>query len=343
VVAHVNAQSTPENAKWRVAWLSVPLKETEVIYDKNSSNEDWTATITDDPFAAGTQYKLVTVAGASFITDGIRPTDRVLINFRQTTNGVTVYDTFTVSDVRTETTLVISSASSVAVNSPVKVQIERVYTKDEQIDTLALVGGEYNNRRVRVVFPPTVKSGSTVLPGYIVAAALAGLRGGVVPHQGLTNTTVLGFDDLTASVRTFTETQLNRLAAQGIFIVTQAAIGATAYVRHQLTTDETSLNTSEDSITTNVDSISYGLMTALAPYIGIYNVHPRAVTLIRVAIANELNFRATATYTVRAGNQLNSFEIVSLAQNPTFKDRVDADIVLDVPYPLNKLAIKLIV
>lgn len=343
VVAHVNAQSTPENAKWRVAWLSVPLVETEVIYDLDSNDEPWKATITDDPLAAGTQYKLVTMAGAQFVTDGVRPTDRLRINFRVNGAGKTVFDTFTVSEVRTETTLVLTSASPSAINVAVRAEIERVYTKDEQIDKLALVGGEYNNRRVRVVFPPKAKSGSTVYDGYIVAAALSGLRGGVVPHQGLTNTVLLGFNDVSLAANSFTETQLNRLAAQGIWIVTQATTGATPYVRHQLTTDESSLNTSEDSITTNVDSISYGLMKALGPYIGIYNVHPRALTLIRQAIDGELNFRSTATYTVRAGNQLNSYVIDSFTQNPTFKDRVDAVITLDVPYPLNKLAIKLIV
>lgn len=341
VTGHVNAQSTPELAKWRVAWLTVPVAETEIVYDKDSSVNDWRATITDYTFASGTQYKLVTVSGASFITDGIRPTDRVLINFRTDANGATTYDSYAVAEVRTETTLVLATALASAVNVAVKMQIQRVYTKDEQADKLSLVGGEYNNRRVRVVFPSVAKSGSVSYAGYVVAAALAGLRSSVVPHQGLTNTQVLGFDNV--STNRFTETQLNRIAAQGIWIVTQATTGATPYVRHQLTTDESSLNTSEDSITTNVDSISYGLMRALSPYIGIYNVHPRALVVIRAAIDAELTFRATGTFTIRAGNQLNSYKIVSLAQNATFKDRVDAEIDLDVPYPLNKINIKLVV
>lgn len=343
VVGHVNAMSTAEEAKWRVAWIAPELVTSKVILSTKENGEYYTGTITDDPLATGTQYKLVTVADAQFITDGVRPTDRVLINFRTNSAGKVIYDSFVVAEVRTETTLVLASAASAAISVPLKVEIERVYTLDEQADAIAAVGGEYNNRRVRAVFPPTTKNGTVTLDGYILAAALAGLRSGVVPHQGLTNTEVLGFTDLTLSVDTFSEAQLNRIAEQGVFIVTQTVVGSTPYVRHQLTTDMDSLNTSEDSVTTNVDSISYGLQRAVAPFIGTYNVHSRALVLIRNTIESELNFRASSTFTVRAGNQLNGYEIVSFAQNATFKDRVDAVINLEVPYPLNFINITLVV
>jgi hypothetical protein len=179
-----------------------------------------------------------------------------------------------------------------------------------------------------------------------MAAALAGLRSGVVPHQGLTNTQVLGADDLRKVVSEFTQDQLNIMAEQGIWLVMQEIEGATPFVRHQLTTDDSGLNTSEDSITTNVDNISYGLKHALAPFVGTYNINPDNLLVIRGAIMGELGFRATQTRTVRAGNQLVSFageDILLLQQNPTFKDRVDIEVKLNVPYPMNFISLKLIV
>ena len=343
VVAHVNAMSTPENAKWRVAWLSSPLVESKLIYDKQEDGMVWKATITDDPFATGTQYTLVTMPGATFLTDGVRATDKLLINFTTKPSGEVVSDEFTVASVRTETTLVLVSGPATAINVAQKAQVKRVFTKDEQIDSLRHVGSDYNNRRVRAVFPPSAKDGDVVKPGYFVSAALAGLRAGVVPHQGLTNTQLLGFTDLTLAVNTFTDIQLNRLAEQGYWIVTQQVVGATPYVRHQLTTDSSSLNTSEDSITTNVDSISYGLQRAISPYIGKYNIHPGTIRAVRAAINGELDYRATNTYTVRAGNQLYGFTIVRLIQDPTFKDRLICDVQLDVPYPLNFITLTLFV
>lgn len=343
VAGHIASLSTAENAKWRVGWFGVDRIESSLVYDLDADGNAWKGTVTDDPLTSGTQYKLLTVAGAEFITDGVRPTDQVLLNFRTNSQGETEYDTYTVDVVRTETTLVLTTALAAPINSAKKIKIKRINTKDEEIDLIAAVGSGYNNRRIRSVFPSYVKDGTKVYPGYFVGAALAGVRASVVPHQGLTNTEVLGFNDLEEAVSTFSETQLNRLADSGFFIVTQEARGGTAYIRHQLTTDRSSLNAAEDSITTNVDSISYGLHRAIKPFIGTHNIHPKSLVVIRNAIESELNYRATSTFTLRAGNQLNSYKIVKFEQSATFKDRIICDIQLEVPYPVNFITITLFV
>jgi hypothetical protein len=343
VVAHVNAMSTAENARWRVAWLSTPIVESTLLYDLQENGTAWKATVADDPLAAGTQYTLVTGTGTTFVTDGVRPGDKVLINFRLNSVGDQIHDTYTVQEVRTETSLVLASGPSAAISPAIKIQVQRIYTKDEQITTLAAKGAAFNNRRVRVVFPPVTKNGAIEKDGYYLAAALAGLRSGVVPHQGLTNTELLGFTDLSMSVIGFTETQLNTLAESGLFIVTQKTIGATPYVRHQLTTDSTNANTIEDSKTSNTDSIAYGLMRVFSPFIGVYNVHPRAVLMMRAACDLELRFRQINTYTTRAGNQLISYEILKFEQDATFKDRVIVQINLEEPSPLNFVQITLFI
>ncbi len=342
VVAHVDLMSTAAEAKWRKAWLSSPLVTTAVIVDTKENGDDFVATVADNPTVSGTQYTLVSVPAATLITDGVRIGDTLRINFTTASDGTVVYESYTISEIRTESSVVVSSAIGLIV-SPIKVQIARTYTKDEQIDNLALVGSGYDNRRVNMVFPDTAKTGSVVKNGYFVAAALAGLRSGSVPHQGLTNIEVLGFDDLSKAVTGFTQTQLNRLAESGYWIVTQTRVGASAYTRHQLTTDSSGLNFVEDNITTNVDSISYGLQRVLAPYIGIYNVNPTNVLLIRSVIDAELRFRLTGTFNVRAGNQLNGYTINSLAADLVFKDRIAANITLDVPAPMNSINITLVI
>lgn len=196
---------------------------------------------------------------------------------------------------------------------------------------------------MNAVFPHKVIAGGLEYPGYIAAAAGAGLRAGVVPHQPITNIELLGIEDVTYALKYFTAVQLNRMANAGTFIVTQSVAGATPYIRHQLTTDRRSLNASEDSITTNVDSIAYALAKRFAPYIGRYNISPEAIAIIRAQLKAELDYRATSTWTATAGNQLISYEIVKIAQDPAFKDRLGATINLVVPYPLNYLNITLVV
>jgi hypothetical protein len=356
VVAHVNAFSTPDVGRWRIAWLAVQDQKFSLMYDLKEDGSSYYATITDNPAVTGTQINLVTVEGAKFVDDGVRPNDSIRINFRLNADGALVYDEYIVDRVRTNTSLLLTTKLTRPITSeaPTKIQVVRNYTRSERAANIAAIGGDYNNRRVRVVFPDTYKYGNSALgeaivtkQGYIAAAGLAGLRSGVVPHQGLTNSEFLGATDLSKVVLEFSQSELDLMAEKGVWLITQEVIGATPYVRHQLTTDERSLNTSEDSITTNVDSISYALKDVLAPFIGRYNVNPENVLAVRYAIAAQLRYRANDTYVARAGNQLVSFtekdDIIRIAQNSTYKDRIDVEVRLHVPYPLNYINLRLLV
>jgi len=133
VVSHVNAYSTPEVGRWRIAWLSVEDKKTKVLYDlKEDGETPYTATITDDTSVSNTQYKLVTVVGAKFVEDGVRPTDSIRLNFRIDPTGKLIYDEYIVDTVKSNTTLTITRALASPINSAVKVQVIRNYTKSER-------------------------------------------------------------------------------------------------------------------------------------------------------------------------------------------------------------------
>jgi len=345
-VAHVNAMSTPESARWRIAWLSVQDEPTRLVYDLQDNGDSWLATVTDDPSVTGTQNRLVTVEGATFLDDGVRPNDSIRLNFRLNANGTVGYDDYIVDSVRTNTTLVLVRTLAAAITVPTKVQVVRHYTRSERAANIAAIGGSYNNRRVRCVFPDSGTYAGVTKAGYIFAAGLAGLRSGVVPHQGLTNTEYLGVDELSKVVNEFSQDDLDVMAAAGIWILTQEVLGATPYVRHQLTTDTSGLNTSEDSITTNVDSISYGYQATLDEFIGRYNVNTDNLAIFRAAIVAKGTYYATETRVERAGNQLNSFNpkehILSFGISAAFKDRVSARVRLDLPGPLNYFDLTLV-
>lgn len=347
IVAHVNAYSTKEVGRWRIAWLSVQDQKTRTMYSVKENGSNYTATIIDDPIVDNTQIRLVTVEGAKFIEDGVRPGDSVRLNFNLDPVGKVIYNEYIVDAVRTNETLVITKTLAAPISVATKVEIVRNYTKSERAYNISRIGGDYNNRRVRVVFPDTYKYGGVTKQGYFAAAGLAGLRSGVVPHQGLTNSEFLGADDLSKVVIEFSQDDLNTMAEQGIWLITQEVIGSTPYVRHQLTSDTRSLNTSEDSITTNVDNISYTLKAALAPYIGRYNVNPTTLHEVYKTIVGVLFDKATNTFTARAGNQLVSFipkdDVLRIEADPFYKDRIIVDVNLNVPYPLNYIKLTLFV
>lgn len=344
VVSHVQKSSTPEQARWRIGWLGTDMAESKALYTDNAEGVSWKGTVAADPYETNiTAYTLLNVVGATFLKDGVRAGDAVRINFYKDEEGRDIYDTYLVDSVRSETSLVLSTSLPQAVNVPIKIEVIRNFDTQEKVD--ALIGGiaTLDNRRIRAVAPAYAYASGVYQPSYFLAAASAGLRSSVVPHQGLTFSPLLGFDDVLSAVEGFSEDQLNQLADAGYWIITQDAVGGVPYVRHQLTTDTSSLNRQEDSITTNVDSISYGLQRVLAPFIGTWNNHRDAIMIIRANILNYLRELSTNTYTERAGNQLNDFELIYIRRSEVFEDRLEVQIRIFVPSPINTIHVTLLV
>jgi hypothetical protein len=266
----------------------------------------------------------------------------VFINFASLPNGTVTYSQYTVAAVRTQTTLVLTTGLSAPITVPTKFQLQANYTSTQQATTLAGIASGFQNRRVRLVFPDTLSNAGVTYKGYYLAAALAGLRAGNVANQGLTNSTVLGFDTVTEATNTFSASDLNIMAASGVLIVTQTVPGAELYVRDALTTDVSSLSKQQEMITSNVDSISYQLQGVLNPFIGKYNVNSDTITLIKTTINNELVDLMSQPTSASAGTQLlDGSKILSIAQDPQFKNKINVAVSLNEPYSLDDLIVNL--
>lgn len=306
--------------------------------------DDVVATLTDDPSATGTQYtKLqVTSGNGYFITNGVQAGDLVRYNFTVDTFGDEQYDEYVVDSVLSESTLLLYSGADVVVTVPQRVEIYHNRNRNEIADDVATQAGSLSSRRICAVWPDQVSEAGTVQPGYYLAAALAGLVSGVVPHQPLTNVEVAGFDDYSRSYKYFNETQLNRMAEAGVWIVTQDRDG-TPYSRHALTTDNLDLNRREEMIRRNVDSISYLFLRRLRPYIGRTNASQGMVELLRDKVGDVIRYLSTNGYTQELGSQLISGEIRILRIHPLLKDRIEIVLDIVVPAPLNNIELHLVV
>ena len=350
VIAHVETMSSPTQAKWRKAWICLKptAQGTFANYDRSGVGEQyWTInTVGDDPQATGVD-EYITIDSTNnvnprFVTTGVVAGDILRAWDATTTTGT--HSDYTITRVAGQNILVVNAA--VTQTADKAIQIIRNFSNIEQVDQIG--GASHENRRVNAVFPAYCKTAGVTKEGFYLAAALAGLRGSSLPHRPLTNVEVLGFDDLTDSLITFTPDELDRLAAYGYWIVTQDTPGGVAYTRHQLTTagyTETGDDPkfSEDSVTTNVDSISFSLQRALSPFIGKYNVNPATVSLIQAAILAQLDYRVAATGLSIYGPQLLSYSVDRIGTSPVFKDRIVANVSLAVPIALNKVSVTLVV
>jgi hypothetical protein len=343
--AHVNDESAPEQARWRAVFCAIKALSQQAVVSATTSADTQVvmAIISDDPTAVGNQYTLLTVpAGNSdFITNQVRPGDIVRANYG-TNNGVETFDEYIIDEVINEDSLRLMSGPDAPISVPEMIEVWRFLSKDEIAADLAKQAGSFSSRRVKAVWPDTVGSAGVLQEGYYLAAALAGLRSGVVPHQGLTNVQVMGFDDLSRTTDFLGGAQLNTMAGAGTWIVTQAPDG-TVYNRHALTTDNTDVNSSEEMITSNLDSISYTFSNRLAPYIGRMNVTPSALLILGTEIDATIDFLKSNGYVARLGGQLVDGTILSLQPHAILADRVVAVIDVTLPYPLNNLELHLVV
>lgn len=346
--AHVQSQSTELQGRWRVLWVNLEGRSEKVIVDEDSSSDGAVvmATLGDDPDTSGTQYTLLSVPAGNgdFVTNGVRAGDIARYLFTTDGFGGTTYTEFVIDAVLNEDTLrLVAPGHTSAVSVPQKLEVHRNLTATEQAEEIGQTIG-FTDRRVRAVWPDTIGSGGLTFPGYHLCAALAAYTSGVVPHQGLTNRSIAGFDDVSRTVDIFNRTQLNRMAENGVWIVTQDLQTGEVFTRHAVTTGDTDdLNQREEQIVRNLDSISYFFQGLFQPYIGVSN---NTDALIRI-LASELNAGIQVlrgrNFVERLGGQLVDAELQEIRRHTTLKDHLVVRLQLTLPSPLNVVQLHLVV
>lgn len=345
--AHVTSQSSSEFGRWRVLWVNLAGISSKVIVDitKSSDLAVVLATLSDDPNTSGTQFTLLEVPAGNgdFVTNGVRAGDVVRYLFTTDGMGGTIFTEFVVDAVLNEDSIrLVDPGHTVAVNVAQKVEVHRTLTSTEQASEIATTHG-YSDRRVHAVWPDIVGAGGLIFPGYHLCAALAGLASGVVPHQGLTNLAINGFDDLTRTTDLFNRTQLNTMGGNGVWIVTADLESGQVFSRHALTTaDFDDINEREEIITRNLDSISFFFLDLFQPYIGISNVTDSTLTILRAEMAAGIQTLRGRNFVERLGAQLIEGTITELRKHAILKDRIVARIDLEIPFALNNLELHLV-
>jgi len=172
------------------------------------------------------------------------------------------------------------------------------------------------------------------VPGYFMAAANAGLVSAKSPSAGHTNSSVSGVNRTWGGADLFSQSQLDTVAAGGRFIVEQLGNSAPLNIRHQMSTDRTSVESQELSITKAIDYVSKYVRDGVKPYIGSFNITASFLKLVKTVLNAQGSF-------LRSENILDDFKVVKVEQNPSQKDQVLVEISVLVQYPVNYIKISL--
>lgn len=356
--SHVDSMSSAEEGKWRrLFWSPVLIKEKTVQQLSGTGDFQYansTTTLTMEDTTNGT-----------FITSNIVPGDYIHVEDEDTQgNPQTHAGVYKVIEVISEQKLKLENItytgtagsgsytagaaySSDFLDVSIDYRVFRILDKTGIADAMGDLALSYKDSRVHQVLSDqieiTLSDDDHTVPGYYLCAAIGGMVAGAPPHQGFTNLGIAGIKKLYNSNKYFNETQLNKMAEQGVYIVVQDVAGSLPYSRHQMSTDTTTLELQELSIGKNVDFISYFFKRRLKRILGVYNITPSTLALV-ATICNAIIVYLQEDSLPKIGAPLlKTSEIVSIEQSDTFKDQINAVLDIDVPFPVNKIRVDLLI
>lgn len=173
------------------------------------------------------------------------------------------------------------------------------------------------------------------VPGYFVAAAVAGQISGSEPEAPLTNVPITGIERIKYSSEWFSDTNLNTMATGGTYIMVQDQPTLPIACRHQLTTDTTSVEARELSIQKALDFTAKYLRRNMKSLIGRNNITDQFIKTLKTIV------RGIGIQLVRKG-VVADFKLLEIKQDETERDRVKIKISVLAQYPSNYIEIDLI-
>jgi len=266
-------------------------------------------------------------------------------------NGDYTGDEYILDEVTDANSVILSEGP--ASSESVLVEFWKADTPDSQIDYVIEQSQALGSRRAVNVWVENgtkqIGSVSTIIPNKYVACEVAGLRSALVPWQGLTMTEITAVTDAPSMYTRYNNTDLDRAASNGVFVITQEAETGSIFVRHQLTTQTAEGSLAyEDSVGVSLDSVSFQIKDALSGFIGRKNVTRQTINEIYDTCWDILNVATKTSFSSSAGPQLNGFQNAAGEDNkldvkahPTLKDRITVYAKLLMPLPLNNIDVVL--
>jgi hypothetical protein len=337
VEAHVDGMSNEDMNRWRAAIFSLRTNKTKVLGDETLSSDQEVLLATTAVDSGTGLNSILSITSGNFSLDdaGVRAGDVVRYEYSQDPLGRPTYSEYIIDEVLSVSSVRLATGTPDAEVVPIKCEIWRNQTKNEQSQDIAQQAS-WDNERVVAVWPDEAGSAGVRFEGYHLAAALAGLISGVAPHQGLTNVSLNGVDDIDPDY--FSRTQLDHMAVNGVWIVSKDRTSGVVYNRHAITTAAYELlNLREEMCRRNRDLISYRVQSRFAPYIGKTNATPSILDILEAEMLAEIQYLRRAFFSPTLGGQIIDGEITDLRISPVFRDRVVLECRIQQPAPLNNI------
>lgn len=338
VKAHCEAMSQPNKKMFRRCYVGVDSPGRYVEVGSQSDGDAHTATI-DDNGGDNTIVRFTTDIDLSGFNINSGDELRVVTDPDNP-------DIYLISEVVSATELLLSSGPVAPISPAVPVEVWRQDNADSQGDFVIEFAKSLGSRRAMAVWQEsgtiTIGTTGTEIDNGFNACHIAGLRSALLPQQGLTRTEVSTITAAPAMYNKYTPDDLDRIASNGVCVLTQEHEDGAVFIRHQLTTDVANGSLYfEDSVGVVVDYISLRFKDVLAGFIGKKNVTDATLTEIRAVCENILVQESEVPYNADYGPTIVEFLNLTVEVDPTMKDQILINVTLRVALPVNYLDVTL--
>lgn len=330
VATHASNMSGPTRKHFRRCYIGIDSPgEYSVLTSVNSSPV--TCTVGD----YGGENLLVTI-----ITEGVDLTTLGLVEGDLVKFPVLDVE-YPFASLLSETELLLSSGPATPISPAATVELWKADSAQSQGAYVRARARTLANRRASVIWTENgtklIGDNVRIIPNRYQAAHIAGLRCAMLPQQGQTRTDVTSISDAPAMYTRYTNDDLDAIAADGVWIITQQSEGGPCFTRHQLTTGIAGGALAyEDNVGVIVDFLSFATDTIVDGYIGKFNVTTATLIDMRNALADLFNGLTQTDYGEDAGPMLVRFESLKIIPDRVLKDRVKILVTWIVPLPFNQ-------
>lgn len=328
---HAEQMSRPEVGMWRIAVGCSPLPTSKILAEGTGIlSQDG-----DGDFVVLTDRDGAFLSGAVDAGDDLVLTDADGAEHRYVIAGAVSEDMLGVTQSQP------FDPAMFAADTAYAYRVEHPLDKTSQAKEIGMTSRAYGSSRFVHVWPDVCVVGERELPGYYLACAVAGAVGGLPSHYGLTRLSIAGIDGLKHAGDYFNKEELNLIADGGTCIFVQAAQAAPPHIRHQLTTDRSTLEFQELSFVKNFDYVSYICRDAMDVFLGKWNITPSTLASLETALRGVLETLKLDNQP-KIGSRILGYDIISVAQLQDVRDRVEMYCKVDFPYPLNTIGLHII-
>ena len=176
-----------------------------------------------------------------------------------------------------------------------------------------------------------------LLPSFFLAAIVNGVLAHLPPQQGISNLSIPSINRVIGSSFTFTDNELDEIAASGVMVFLQADNSSDPYVLRQLTTDMKGLESMEINKVRCLDFATLSFAEALKGYIGIRNVSQENAIDLRDELERSGNLMVESTKVLYLGSVITTFDIIEVSIPDIEQDAINAIVEVTTPTSLNKI------